>query len=73
MSSDTDTGDLFLTCVDGSQTFAFTDGERRFFVERELTHPRRCPSCRAERRQARDQGGSGAENGARAERVPVLN
>ena len=55
----TSTGaDKTLTCSDCQQTFEFTASEQQFYSDRGFTEPRRCPSCRASRKAARDNGGS---------------
>ena len=46
--------DKQLTCVDCSQDFSFSEGEQRFYAEREYTEPKRCKPCR-ERRKAEKQ------------------
>jgi hypothetical protein len=54
-----DTGGESLVCVDCGEDFIFTGGERRFYDERGLTTPRRCPACRAQRRQEREREDAG--------------
>ena len=54
--------DKALTCADCSQEFVFTASEQEFFAERQFSEPRRCPSCRAARKAARNDGGSGDYN-----------
>ena len=53
--------DKTLTCADCSQEFVFTASEQDFYAQRNFTEPRRCPSCRASRKAARqsDSGGYG--------------
>jgi len=53
------TADKTLTCADCSQEFTFTASEQQFFADRQFSEPRRCPSCRAARKAARGDGGSG--------------
>jgi CxxC-x17-CxxC domain-containing protein len=52
--------DKTLTCADCGQEFTFTASEQDFYAQRGFTEPRRCPSCRASRKAARnsDSGGS---------------
>ena len=51
--------DKNLTCADCSQEFVFTASEQDFYSQRGFTEPRRCPSCRASRKAARNsEGGS---------------
>ncbi|RMG16595.1 MAG: hypothetical protein D6731_05885, partial [Planctomycetota bacterium] len=38
------------SCVACGDAFLLAPGERRFFRERDLALPRRCPACRAARR-----------------------
>ena len=40
-----------IVCVDCGEVFVFDEGEQRFFYERELFPPKRCPMCRKWRRQ----------------------
>jgi len=49
--------DKTLTCLDFQQPFAYTAEEQSYHAERGYTEPRRCPSCRAARRESRDGGG----------------
>jgi CxxC-x17-CxxC domain-containing protein len=59
------TTDRSLTCVDCNQEFAFTASEQQFYADRQFSEPRRCPSCRAARKAARnDSGGSYAGGGS---------
>ncbi len=47
--------DKSLSCVDCSEIFIFAAGEQQFFAEKKLTNvPRRCPTCRVNRRLIRD-------------------
>ena len=51
--------DKTLTCSDCGMEFAFTEREQAFYAEKGFTEPRRCSSCRASRKAARnaDSGG----------------
>jgi CxxC-x17-CxxC domain-containing protein len=52
--------DKSLTCADCGDTFTFTAGEQEFHAQKGFTNePRRCPTCRASRRQQRDGYSSG--------------
>ncbi|HEY3163072.1 MAG TPA: CxxC-x17-CxxC domain-containing protein [Candidatus Limnocylindrales bacterium] len=52
--------DKNLTCADCGQEFVFTASEQDFYAQRGFTEPRRCPSCRASRKAARNaSGGAG--------------
>ena len=57
--------DKSLTCADDGQEFVFTASEQDFYAQRGFTEPRRCPSCRASRKAARnsDGGGGGSYGG----------
>jgi CxxC-x17-CxxC domain-containing protein len=58
--------DKNLTCADCGQEFVFTASEQDFYAQRGFTDPRRCPSCRASRKAARNAngGGSGSSYGS---------
>jgi uncharacterized membrane protein YsdA (DUF1294 family) len=45
-----------ITCVDCGQTFLWSYGEQRFYKERSLEAPKRCPECRSHKRAVRDPG-----------------
>ena len=71
------TSDKTLTCSDCGQEFAFTASEQQFYSDRGFTEPRRCASCRASRKAARNEGGgyssggySGGSNGGGYDRAP---
>jgi len=51
--------DKNLTCSDCGQEFVFTASEQDFYAQRGFTEPRRCPSCRASRKAARNADGGG--------------
>ena len=46
--------DKNLTCADCGQEFVFTASEQDFYAQRGFTEPRRCASCRASRKAARN-------------------
>jgi CxxC-x17-CxxC domain-containing protein len=50
--------DRTLTCSDCGSEFSFTASEQDFYTEKGFSEPRRCPSCRAARKAARDGGSS---------------
>ena len=52
--------DKNLTCADCGQEFVFTASEQDFYAQRGFTEPRRCPSCRASRKAARNASGGGS-------------
>ena len=43
-----------IVCACG-QSFAFTEGEQKFYEEKGFEPPKRCPACRAKRRQEREK------------------
>jgi CxxC-x17-CxxC domain-containing protein len=55
--------DKNLTCADCGQQFVFTASEQDFYAQRGFTEPRRCPSCRASRKAARNSTGGGSSYG----------
>jgi CxxC-x17-CxxC domain-containing protein len=57
--------DKNLTCADCGQEFVFTASEQDFYAQRGFTEPRRCASCRASRKAARNaEGGGGSSYGS---------
>jgi CxxC-x17-CxxC domain-containing protein len=48
--------DRVLTCADCGQEFVFTASEQQFYSEKGFSEPRRCQSCRASRKEARNGG-----------------
>lgn len=56
--------DKTLTCSDCGSSFTFTAGEQEFHHSKGFTNePRRCPSCRAARRDSGGGGGGGGYGG----------
>jgi CxxC-x17-CxxC domain-containing protein len=56
--------DRVLTCSDCGQEFTFTASEQEFYADRGFSEPRRCSSCRANRKAQRNSGaGAGAPSG----------
>jgi CxxC-x17-CxxC domain-containing protein len=53
--------DKNLTCADCGQEFVFTASEQDFYAQRGFTEPRRCASCRASRKAARNSNGGDRE------------
>jgi len=39
-----------LTCVDCGGEFIFTEGEQKFYKDKLLVPPKRCPACRVTKR-----------------------
>ncbi len=56
--------DKTLTCSDCNQSFEFTEREQAFYAEKGFSEPRRCPSCRASRKQQRSGGDSSFGGGS---------
>jgi len=54
--------DKILRCEDCGQDFTFTASEQEFYASRDFSEPRRCSSCRAIRKAARQNGGGGARS-----------
>jgi hypothetical protein len=48
-------GDETRTCCDCQQPFVLTAGEQAFYLAKGLTLPKRCPKCRAFKKQQREQ------------------
>ena len=55
--------DSTLTCVECKSSFLFTADDQRYHSEKGYTEPKRCPACRANRRQTRT-GGAGGGGGS---------
>ena len=62
--------DKTLTCSDCSTGFTFSASEQEFFASKGFTNePRRCPNCRAVKKQERGGGyGGGGGGGYRQQR-----
>ena len=50
--------DRSLTCRDCGQEFTYTAGEQAFYTERGFSEPKRCPTCRSQRKAQRGAGDS---------------
>ena len=51
--------DRTLVCADCGAEFVFTEREQAFYREKGFDNePKRCPSCRAAKKQAKRDGGS---------------
>ena len=48
--------DQTLTCRDCGQEFTYTAGEQAFYTERGFSEPKRCPTCRSQRKAQRSTG-----------------
>ncbi len=51
--------DRTLTCVQCGNDFTFTADDQQYHAERGYQDPKRCPTCRAERRNRDNAGGFG--------------
>jgi CxxC-x17-CxxC domain-containing protein len=67
--------DKNLTCSDCGQEFSFSADDQEFYASRGFSEPKRCRSCRAQRRSEREGGdfgggggGGGFRSGPRPER-----
>ncbi|HWO72527.1 MAG TPA: CxxC-x17-CxxC domain-containing protein [Dehalococcoidia bacterium] len=48
--------DKTLTCIDCGQEFLFSADDQEFYSSRGYSEPKRCRSCRAQRRSEREGG-----------------
>jgi len=55
--------DRSLTCVQCSSEFTFTADDQQFHAGRGYQDPKRCPTCRAERRGQQGGGYGGSSSG----------
>ena len=57
--------DKTLVCQDCGTSFTFTDDDQRYHAEKGYTEPKRCPSCRSNRRASSGggYGGGGSYGG----------
>lgn len=47
--------DKELKCVDCGKPFPFTEGEQKFYAEKQYTEPKRCKPCREAKKAERQQ------------------
>lgn len=47
--------DKVIICQDCGEEFIFTEGEQKFYNEKKLAEPRRCKSCREQRKNNRKE------------------
>lgn len=47
--------DKELKCADCGKPFPFTEGEQRFYAEKQYTEPKRCKPCREAKKAERQQ------------------
>jgi CxxC-x17-CxxC domain-containing protein len=66
--------DKSIVCSDCGVTFTFTADEQDFFAQKGYTNePKRCPTCRASRKQQQgDRGGSSSYNSAPRQMFPAV-
>jgi CxxC-x17-CxxC domain-containing protein len=63
--------DKTITCVDCAQPFVHSAADQTRYAERGLTNdPKRCPACRAKRRNKDGGGQAGGAGGARSGGAP---
>lgn len=43
--------DITLKCKECGNDFVFTEGEQKFYEEKNFSNPIRCPECRRTRKQ----------------------
>jgi CxxC-x17-CxxC domain-containing protein len=55
--------DKTLTCVECGNTFTYTADDQEFHASKGYTEPKRCPTCRANRRASGGGGGYGGGGG----------
>ena len=55
--------DRSLTCVQCGNEFTFSADDQQYHAERGYQDPKRCPSCRAERRNSQGGGGGYGSTG----------
>ena len=61
--------DKTLTCSDCGTSFTFSASEQEFFASKSFTNePRRCPNCRAAKKQERGGGYGSGGGGYRQQR-----
>jgi hypothetical protein len=61
--------DKQIKCGSCGQTFTLASGEQEFYQQRGISEPKRCATCRGQRRTIREGGGSAKDSGNRVERV----
>jgi len=47
--------DKTLVCMDCGDEFVWRGGEQKYYLERELSEPKRCRGCRADKREQRER------------------
>jgi CxxC-x17-CxxC domain-containing protein len=57
------TADRTLTCVQCGNDFTFSADDPQYHAERGYQDPKRCPTCRAERRSGQGGGSYGGRGG----------
>jgi CxxC-x17-CxxC domain-containing protein len=60
--------DKTLVCQDCGTSFNFSEDDQRYHAEKGYTEPKRCPSCRANRRASSGGGYGGGYGGGRGSR-----
>lgn len=49
--------DRTLECIDCRDAFLFSAGEQKFYDERNLSEPKRCPACREKKKKRIEREG----------------
>lgn len=47
--------DREIVCIDCGEDFPFTAREQAFYAQKGFTDPKRCPKCRAKKKEARGE------------------
>jgi CxxC-x17-CxxC domain-containing protein len=63
--------DATLTCLDCQMPFTWSAAEQEFYASKGFTEPKRCSSCRASRKAARDSGTSYSGGSSSYDREPI--
>jgi hypothetical protein len=61
--------DKQIRCANCGQVFTLTVGEQDFYQQSGMSEPKRCETCRGQRKLDRDGGGSAKGDGGRVERA----
>lgn len=48
--------DKIIKCIECSETFCFSESEQVYFIEKSLSQPKRCKSCRKKNRMSKSGG-----------------
>lgn len=62
--------DTQLSCADCGQDFNFSADDKEFYAQKGYSNPKRCPSCRASRKNNDSRRGGGGGGGFRGASKP---